>query len=122
MHEFLQWFAEVSAPVQQQANDGSNNKDVLVSIIGTVGTVVVAGLSLFIASFHRAKTPDSTVDSIENQANIRRETAAAKALQDAKEDLDVSNWEKDHWHEMYNRLREAVRAKGLNPDTIMSEL
>lgn len=117
MHEILFWFAAPGDP-----SNGTNNNDILVAIVGVVGTLASVGLTAFVTSFRREKTPNATVDSIESEQDIRREKVWTDQIQSLTEDLDVSNRDKDNYLRLYQKLREAVWAKGLNPDTLMAEL
>lgn len=117
MHDFIQWLAVAPA-----SSDGTNNKDILIAIVGVVGTLAATGLTAFVASFRREKTPHATVDSIEAEQDIRREKVWTDQIQSLRESLDESNYEKDNYTRLYQKLREAVWSKGLNPDTIMQEL
>lgn len=116
----LSWI--VSASSAPSVDDGTNNKDILIAIVGVVGTLTTAGLTALVASFHREKTPRSTVEAIENEQDIRREKVWTDQIQQLREAVDESNYEKDNQARLYSRLREAVWAKGLNPDTLMGEI
>lgn len=118
MHELLSWAIRADSA----SSSGANNKDVLVAIVGVVGTLLVTGLTAIVASFRREKVPESTVESIENQANIRHEQAIAAQIQAMREDLDEANYIKDNNAQLYAKLREAVWSKGMNPDTLMADL
>lgn len=121
MYEVIHFVLQV-AGADPTSGGGSNNSDVLVAVVGAAGTVVVTAISVFVASFRREKAPASTVESIENQNAIRHEDAWKTANQSLREDLDMANYEKDNAQSLYNKLREAVRAQGLNPDKIMEDM
>lgn len=128
VHEILSWVAQAASD-PSTITTGANNSDVLIAIVGSVGTLAAAGIAAFVSSFKRAKTPESTVDSIDNLNAIRHDDAFKEQindlrlrLKDAEENLDMANYEKDNNFRLYYKLREAVRSHGLNPDTIMSEM
>lgn len=116
MYDLLSLFADPTTA------DGTNNKDILIAIVGVVGTLAATGLTAFVASFRREKTTSSTVDSIEAQQDIRREKVWTDQIQALTESLDEANYAKDNNARLYQKLREAVWAKGLNPDTLMGEI
>lgn len=121
VHELLFWIQQGAPSDSTSSSDGANNSDVLIAIVGSVGSLLAIGMTALLASFRRPKTPDSTVDSIENQSNIRHEAAIAAQMQSMREDLDEANYAKDNAVRMYQQLREAVWRKGLNPDHLMEE-
>lgn len=119
MHELLTLL--FYAP-EQSPSSGSNNRDVIIAVVGVVGTVVVTGITAFIASLRKGKTPDLTIESIEQRNNLRHEGQLLAQIQDLREDLDLSNYEKDNYASMYRKLREAVWSKGMNPDALMRDI
>jgi hypothetical protein len=99
VYEILHWILEpvpTATPTAATtsggtASNGANSNDILVAIVGVVGTLAAAGISALVASFKRAKTPDS----IEKNA-IRHEEAYKTQIQDLRESLDEANYEKDN--------------------------
>lgn len=89
----------------------TDSHTVAVALIGAVAAVVTALLGFLLTRTKRERTPDSTVDSIEN-----------RAMRSILEDLDECNYAKDNALRELAWLREAVRKHRLDPDVLIREV
>lgn len=120
MHDLLHQLVQASGPAET-ISTGSH--DIVVALIITAGTVVSGALALVVASVQRDR--HSSRLNPEQREQARRAAAQDRLVQQMITDLnrekEAAETECEAVRSLYNKLRDAVFRRGLDPDQLIRE-